>query len=211
MDSVLFAGTEGAVYDSGGLYRAIYSDSSWTPWIRVNSGMVDYWGTYAFAIIGKNLFAGTNGGPFRTTDYGDTWDSTDLNYWITAFAVCNGYLFAARTTSAYSSIGTVWRRPISDFAAVLPSDPHNSVQTKLRIVPSGSDYQLTYTLQSPSFVEISFFTVSGKKVSILEQGYNSAGEHSVRFNSGTLPVGMYVYKFKAGSYEENGRVMVTKR
>lgn len=87
----LFAGTD------SGAFLSTNNGTSWTP---VNSGLTSP-SVLCFAMIGANLFAGTEainnepGGIFRSTDNGSTWTPTGLtNSSISCFAVSGMNLFA---------------------------------------------------------------------------------------------------------------------
>jgi hypothetical protein len=69
---------------------------------------------------------------------------------------------------------------------------------------------LNYSLQSPSFVHLRLYTVSGKQVASLEQGIQEPGSYTVNLGNGRIPAGLYVCRFQAGGYQENNRIIVTK-
>jgi hypothetical protein len=197
----IFSGTLG-----GGAFYSIDNGELWAP---VNNGLSDTY-VFSFFMNGNDLFSGTyNGKVFLSNNNGSSWNSVNTGFTgssIRNFAVNNGYLFAGTAGSS------VWRRPLSDFqSSTLPLHPKGSgLQTKLRISSLASGYQLTYTLPTACFVELSIYSMSGKRVAILEQGVRPAGAHTQKFVGGRLPSGMYIYRFKAGSYETGGRLMLTK-
>lgn len=68
---------------------------------------------YCFAVSGANLFAGTAGGVFRSTDNGTTWTSS-TGIPVYAFSVSGTNVFAGTSTMTYGGIirstdnGTTW-------------------------------------------------------------------------------------------------------
>jgi hypothetical protein len=58
---------------------------------------------------------------------------------------------------------------------------------------------------------LSIYSISGKRVALLEQQDRRPGEYSVRLGAaagGAIPSGLYVYCFQAGSYQESNLVQV---
>ena len=76
-------------------------------WVQTNGpygGMIN-----SLAVSGTNLFAGTGGGVFLSTNNGKSWTPTGLTRaWVSALAVSGTNLFAGTWG------GGVWMRPISD-------------------------------------------------------------------------------------------------
>ncbi len=68
----------------------------------------------------------------------------------------------------------------------------------------------TCNIASPCFVELSIYTISGRKLVIYEKEITTAGKHKIHFNNHNLPKGFYVYRFKAGEYQENHSLMLIK-
>src|SRR3972149_4392503 len=93
----LFAGTDSGVFKT---------TNNGTNWISVNDGLTDKH-ISSLALIGDNLFAGTNGGGvFLSSNNGLSWTTvnSDLtNLYVTALAVSGTNLFAGTFTPAYFS------------------------------------------------------------------------------------------------------------
>jgi hypothetical protein len=89
-------------------YTVLSTDNgaSWS-WISPSLGnpMVS-----AFAVIGTNVFAGTVGGTYRSTDSGVSWTRVDSIPGADCFAVSRTYLFAAGGARVFGSTdyGTRW-------------------------------------------------------------------------------------------------------
>jgi len=95
--------------------------------------------------------------------------------------------------------------------SVLPQHQEaHPLHTGIHLVTLHSSIMLNYAIQSPCFVQLGIYTISGKKVAVIENGERASGEYSVSFNAGKIPAGLYVYRFQAGSYQESNRIMVIK-
>ncbi|MEM6645634.1 MAG: T9SS type A sorting domain-containing protein, partial [Bacteroidota bacterium] len=65
--------------------------------------------------------------------------------------------------------------------------------------PFSTTTTIAYALENAEEVEITVFNMVGQQVSAISAGYQSAGQHEVMFEAGTLPSGMYYYHVSAGS------------
>jgi hypothetical protein len=102
--STIFAGIDGA-----GIYRSTDNGSSWT---AANVGVTSVF-TYAFAVSGSNIFAGTSGGVFLSTNGGASWTavSTGLtNTYIASLAISGANIFAGTGSGVFLSTnnGASW-------------------------------------------------------------------------------------------------------
>ncbi len=64
--------------------------------------------------------------------------------------------------------------------------------------PFNSSTVIEYTLRSDAAVELAIFNMSGQRVDVLGRGMEKAGKHSVSWNAGNLPSGVYFAHMKAG-------------
>ena len=69
---------------------------------------------------------------------------------------------------------------------------------------------ISYSLPSGSNVKLTVFNSLGQTVKILENGYKSAGEHSLTFNASELPSGVYFYRLEAGKFTQVRKMMFMK-
>ncbi len=69
---------------------------------------------------------------------------------------------------------------------------------------------LLYTLAEPSQVEISLFSLPGRKIMLLNRRELS-GSYTLSLKNRNLPAGAYFLHFKAGNSEKRMKVMVTGR
>ena len=57
---------------------------------------------------------------------------------------------------------------------------------------------------------ITVYNSLGERVAILVDGFVSAGSHSVTFDAGSLPGGVYYYKLQAGKYSQTRKMVLIK-
>ena len=69
---------------------------------------------------------------------------------------------------------------------------------------------IAYALPAPSDVSLTVFDALGRKVATLVEMPQGAGRHTVRFDAGSLPGGVYVYRLQAGSFTAARTFVVLK-
>ncbi len=69
---------------------------------------------------------------------------------------------------------------------------------------------INYQLPVTSNVKLSVFDVLGKTVSVLINESQNAGNHSITWNAGSFPSGVYFYKLEAGSFISNKKMILIK-
>src|SRR5258708_37425648 len=131
--------TEGRTRHTGGIYRQTAGDDRWE---RLRGGLPEDAEVRAIAIHPRDprvIYAGTQHGPYKSPDSGDTWKSlgfpdADMAVWSLAFDPRNPRVLYAGTAPAPVSRtadgGGTWRRP----------DPLNAprrvqVRFSLRLTP----------------------------------------------------------------------------
>ena len=94
----------------------------------------------------------------------------------------------------------------------------------LRPLDAGPDYVISqnrpnpfnptttidYKLPRDSRVRIEVLDALGRKVAVLVNEFQTAGDHSVRFDATGLPSGMYLYRIEAGNFSKVMKMMVAK-
>jgi len=138
-----------------------------------------------------------NRGVHVTTDNGVSWskvgiDSTVLlglvSYGDTTYALTQGRgLYALTTAGVLSHIDEELKAGSLRFELLQnypnPFNPQTSIQ---------------YSLPSSGDVRLEIFNILGQRIAILNDGYQSAGTHVVRFDAGKFAGGIYFYRLTAG-------------
>ena len=69
---------------------------------------------------------------------------------------------------------------------------------------------IAYALPAPSEVSLTVYDALGRKVATLVEASQAAGRHTVHFDAGSLPGGVYVYRLQAGSFTAARTFVVLK-
>jgi uncharacterized protein (DUF1501 family) len=69
---------------------------------------------------------------------------------------------------------------------------------------------IRYELPGGVNVLLDVYNSLGERVATLVDGPQGAGTHEVSFNGGSLASGMYLYRLKAGSYQETKKMLLVK-
>jgi hypothetical protein len=69
---------------------------------------------------------------------------------------------------------------------------------------------IKYALPAGGHVRLTVFNLLGQMVSVLFEGAQPAGEHTVEFSSGTLPSGIYFYRIEAPGFVETKKMVIAK-
>ncbi len=96
----IFAGTNGE-----GVFLSSDNGGHWTPSGRIRTGI------QSFAVNGNTVFAGSNGGVYRSTDTGNSWTNLGPNFEILSLAVHGDTLFAGTYLGGVfrsADNGTTW-------------------------------------------------------------------------------------------------------
>ena len=76
--------------------------------------------------------------------------------------------------------------------------------------PFNPSTTISYQLRTNSMVILKLFDVLGREVRTLVDERQSVGSHSVMFNAGSLPSGVYFYRLEAGAYHETKKLVLLK-
>jgi uncharacterized protein (DUF1501 family) len=69
---------------------------------------------------------------------------------------------------------------------------------------------IRYDLPAGATVLLDIYNSLGERVATLVDGPQGAGTHEVSFNGGSLASGMYLYRLKAGSYQQTRKMLLVK-
>ena len=69
---------------------------------------------------------------------------------------------------------------------------------------------IRYSLPEAATVTLEVFDVTGRSIRKLVNETQAAGEHTVSFDAGSLPSGVYMYRLEAGAFQATRTMTLTK-
>jgi hypothetical protein len=205
--SNLFTGVFGLVDSTSGVFISTNYGESWS---ARNSGLSNHM-INILTTYGNYLFAGTNRGIFMSSDLGISWSNIGKgsivdSLGVEAISICDTYLFIGNNSG-------VWRCSLSNIVGVsdqLPSVPQGYSLFQNYPNPFNPNTVIKYQLPSNIFVCLEVYNELGMKIKTLINEQQNIGMHSVNFNAGNLPSGVYFYKLTAGIFIETKKLMIIK-
>ncbi len=76
--------------------------------------------------------------------------------------------------------------------------------------PFNSMTRINFSLSKSEIVKLSVFDALGKEISVLVSEYKSEGNHTVLWNAGILPSGVYYYVLNVGKFYKTKRMLLLK-
>ncbi|MEJ2637450.1 MAG: T9SS type A sorting domain-containing protein [Calditrichia bacterium] len=76
--------------------------------------------------------------------------------------------------------------------------------------PFNSQTRISYYLPISGEVRISVYSALGKKIAVLADEFRIAGNHSINFEVGQLPSGIYFCEFSSGQYHQIRKMILMK-
>ena len=76
--------------------------------------------------------------------------------------------------------------------------------------PFNARTRINFQLPNPGRVTITAYDLGGRQVEVLLDSYKEAGYHTVNWNAGDLPSGMYFYRLTSGDFTQTRRMMLIK-
>jgi photosystem II stability/assembly factor-like uncharacterized protein len=156
------------------------------------------------------LFAGAYlGGVYRSSDNGKTWDTIRGELegeYVISLAIKDDTLFAGTYSRG------VFSRPVSELTSIrqvrLSGDSPAGKMCIFENISSGLEMQ--YSLDTRCAVKVEIYSITGKKIAENNAGVQAPGSHRVNILNDKLTAGVYVYKIKAGSFQENSLFRILK-
>ena len=194
--------------DGGGVFRSVNNGVSWS---FANAGL-SYSDVRAFATSRGVVFAGIHeNGVWYSTTSGESWTQFNTGYADTgalALAVNDSLIFAG------SEAGRIWRRALTEITDAKPScpqvpHPHPALAIRSCGRPV-SRVILSYNLARACFVRLELFSLSGKRISVLQNHEQGPGLYTMNISSRTLPKGAYAIQFLAGNYRQSNRLLLAE-
>ena len=183
------------------LFLVLMSSFAFSQWVQTNGPYGGY--VYSFAVSGTNLFAGTGGGVFLSTNNGTSWTAVNTgltNSYVLSLAVSGTNLFAGTWGNG------VWRRPLSEMITSVQHSP-GELPVTFRLDqnypnPFNPATTISFSLPSKSLVSLKVFDALGREVSILLADELPAGTYARQWNAAALPSGVYFYRLVANASSE---------
>jgi len=76
--------------------------------------------------------------------------------------------------------------------------------------PFNPSTMIQFTIPENNRVTIDIYNIAGQKIQTLVNDMMKAGSHSVTWDAGKYPSGVYIYKVKAGKYEKTMKMTLVK-
>ena len=76
--------------------------------------------------------------------------------------------------------------------------------------PVQPDEHYPLRLSANSFVTLKIYDILGREVATLVNERQTFGSHSITFNAGSLPSGVYIYKLEAGTFTAAKKLLLLK-
>ena len=187
-----------------GVFISLNDGDTWLPF---NNGLADSTIITSFVENSKGmLFAGTENGVYMTTIQNGKWvpinSGLTAHYVVTLACDSKDVLYAG---TAYAGV----------FKSVLPSTQlsvtsENSFSIILQNSPNPltSSTSISFTLSAPAFVTLTLMDCAGREIRTLENDYLNSGSHSVPFERGNLPAGVYFYRLTANGASQTAAMVI---
>lgn len=115
-------------------------------------------------------------------------------------------------TLAYESGRRVY---VFDLQTVVATDSGATPPARIALSPNypnpfSTATTLPYTVEAPAPVRLAVYDALGREVARLVDGWQPAGRHTVRWEAGDLPSGLYVVVLTAGSQRAHRQVLLVR-
>ncbi len=180
----------------GGIYLSSNNGASWN---SVNNGLLNLW-VGSIVKSGTNLFAGTFAGVFVSSNSGLSWSSINSGITdtvITDLAINSTYIFAG-TYDLASNVGSIWKRPLSDFAGV----DNQSINNAITVYPNPVFNE--FTIEMGNNTNVTTFEIINSLGQVLFKG-NLTKKTTVQ--TSTFPPGVYLIKLENGQFLEFKKII----
>lgn len=165
----------------------------------------------SLSVSGSNLFAGTSGGVFLSTNNGTSWTAASTGLTtvdVLSLAVSGTNLFAGTYGDG------LWRRSLSEMVTSV-NRLSTDLPTRFNLAqnypnPFNPSTTISFSLPSKSFVSLKVFDALGREVSVLVAEELSPGSYSRHWNASNVPSGVYFYRFQAGEYTDTKKMLLLR-
>jgi len=167
------------------------------------------------------LYLGTAMGCYRTRSRGLLWHRWNEGMPKAAIVMDFVGVDSLSTKGQYFIVAatwgrSIWQREITAEDPVTPVyDEDSSLPGSFLLLqnhpnPFNSQTTITYHLPRPSAVSIKIYTILGEEVEALKNIPQSAGVHTLSWDAGRLPGGVYLMRFSTAEYHQVKKMLVLK-
>ena len=178
--------------------------------VRSSAGIdsvLTYWTTDTTAGFQALKMTYTNNDSFVTAIPGQT-ANTEVFYYLTAFAH-NGKIISKPLVGDKGP----WKFTVEGTSGMATKGspiPRNFTLQAIYPNPFNSQAVCTFSLKRASTVNLTLYSLDGRKVRSLAHSYYTAGRHRVRIQAQNLSSGIYVLRAQAGSQSLSRKVVYLK-
>lgn len=195
--------------NGGGFYHLYYDGAKW---IVADTAFTNQ-SVFGFVANRSTIFAATENGVFSTDDYGANWNDVRTgmgNIYTKELFATNSYLFA-------STINGLWKRPLSEITSIEEKESNELLPQKFSLGQNYPnpfnpatiiEYYVGANQESPQHVALEIYDLLGKQITKLVDKKQPAGKYQVIFKANNLASGMYIYKLKAGAFEQSRQMLL---
>jgi glucose/arabinose dehydrogenase len=188
---------------------------TWGSPLPAVTGIMVYNGSQMPWLSGKLLVADNDNGRIYRCDLNGTLDSVvsraqifDLDGLTTLKQGGDGYIYALN--GGYTGAGKIYRiKP--DPTGIDPNGTPVSFSLKQNYPnPFNPSTSIEYVLDKKGFVTLKITDVLGNEISVLYSGVKLAGEHTVEWNAGGFPSGVYFYSLNVEGNTDFKKMVLMK-
>jgi len=91
-----------------------------------------------------------------------------------------------------------------------PNTTEHSFTSTIFPNPTGDETTIQYTLVHDCLIDIEIFDITGNRISVIQNTYQSPGLHEVKFSTSKMHEGIYLYRIIEGESIDTGKFLVVK-
>lgn len=111
---------------------------------------------------------------------------------------------------AYGGSNVGWPTPVDDGSEATAIVPEDFLFSQNYPNPFNAETVVKYTLPQTERIRLEVFNIFGQRVTILDKGFQEAGEHFIVWNASEMSSGIYVGRLHCGSYYKTIKMVVLK-
>ena len=160
--------------------------------------------------IAGNIYCSGNGGVFRSTNGGQTFNN--FNFSLSSNQ-CITYQNRILVATSGTSNGGVWIRVDSSISSIHPISTLTPSKYKLEQNypnPFNSQTRIQFSLKENSYIELNIYDIGGRLISELYKGELEAGSYESNFDASNLSSGIYFYILKINN-QHNKILQISKK